>query len=149
MQSLPPDLEPINCLFLGAQSHVSALYPIASDQKIEVQSSSGILVDRSRLNERDFLGLQHGLRRMPVTDEPPQRKIDPFKGQFAIPGGFVHQDEDIDQAARSVRKPASEMCTLNSFILSAIQSATRETVVSRVFRTFDLPWRIGKLLLVV
>lgn len=28
-----------------------------------------------------------------------KRKIDPFKGQFAIPGGFVHEDEDLDQAA--------------------------------------------------
>lgn len=28
-----------------------------------------------------------------------KRKIPPFAGQFAIPGGFVHEDEDLDQAA--------------------------------------------------
>ena len=28
-----------------------------------------------------------------------KRRIDPFVGQFAIPGGFVHQDEDLQQAA--------------------------------------------------
>lgn len=27
-----------------------------------------------------------------------KRKIPPFAGQFAIPGGFVHEDEDLDQA---------------------------------------------------
>jgi ADP-ribose pyrophosphatase YjhB (NUDIX family) len=28
-----------------------------------------------------------------------KRRIAPFIGQFAIPGGFVHEDEDLDQAA--------------------------------------------------
>jgi len=28
-----------------------------------------------------------------------KRRIPPFVGQFAIPGGFVHEDEDLDQAA--------------------------------------------------
>ena len=28
-----------------------------------------------------------------------KRKVPPFAGQFAIPGGFVHEDEDLDQAA--------------------------------------------------
>ena len=28
-----------------------------------------------------------------------KRRIDPFIGQFAIPGGFVHEDEDLEQAA--------------------------------------------------
>lgn len=28
-----------------------------------------------------------------------KRRIDPFIGQFAIPGGFVLEDEDLDQAA--------------------------------------------------
>ena len=29
-----------------------------------------------------------------------QRKYDPFKGKFAIPGGFVHIDEELDRAAQ-------------------------------------------------
>jgi 8-oxo-dGTP diphosphatase len=28
-----------------------------------------------------------------------KRRIPPFIGQFALPGGFVHEDEDLDQAA--------------------------------------------------
>ena len=28
-----------------------------------------------------------------------KRRIPPFIGKFAIPGGFVHEDEDLDQAA--------------------------------------------------
>ena len=28
-----------------------------------------------------------------------KRRIPPFVGQFAIPGGFVHEDEDLNQAA--------------------------------------------------
>lgn len=28
-----------------------------------------------------------------------KRRIAPFKGQFAIPGGFVHEDEDLELAA--------------------------------------------------
>lgn len=28
-----------------------------------------------------------------------KRRIAPFAGQFALPGGFVHEDEDLDEAA--------------------------------------------------
>jgi 8-oxo-dGTP diphosphatase len=28
-----------------------------------------------------------------------KRKIEPHRGQFAIPGGFIHDDEDLDEAA--------------------------------------------------
>ncbi|MGC1788439.1 MAG: NUDIX domain-containing protein [Terriglobales bacterium] len=28
-----------------------------------------------------------------------KRAAAPFQGQFAIPGGFVHEDEDLDKAA--------------------------------------------------
>src|ERR1700739_1029385 len=28
-----------------------------------------------------------------------KRAAPPFQGQFAIPGGFVHEDEDLDKAA--------------------------------------------------
>lgn len=29
-----------------------------------------------------------------------QRKLEPFEGQWALPGGFVHMDETLDEAAR-------------------------------------------------
>lgn len=29
-----------------------------------------------------------------------KRRIPPFAGKYAIPGGFVHEDEDLDEAAR-------------------------------------------------
>src|SRR5580658_9273836 len=39
--------------------------------------------------------IQSGILRVLLVKRAPA----PFQGQFAIPGGFVHQNEDLDQAA--------------------------------------------------
>src|ERR1700721_3559248 len=39
--------------------------------------------------------IQSGILRVLCVKRAPA----PFQGQFAIPGGFVHEDEDLDQAA--------------------------------------------------
>src|SRR6202451_3462424 len=39
--------------------------------------------------------IQSGILRVLLVKRAPA----PFQGQFAIPGGFVHEDEDLDQAA--------------------------------------------------
>ncbi len=42
------------------------------------------------------------LRRIPLTHQVLliQRKYDPFRGSWALPGGFVNIDEDLEPAAR-------------------------------------------------
>src|SRR5580692_4839554 len=39
--------------------------------------------------------IQSGILRVLLVKRAPA----PFQGQFAIPGGFVHEDEDLDEAA--------------------------------------------------
>lgn len=39
--------------------------------------------------------IQNGILKVLLVN----RKIDPFLGQFAIPGGFIHADEELDEAA--------------------------------------------------
>src|SRR3954452_8812986 len=54
-----------------------------------------------------------------------QRALEPYRGKWALPGGFVHMDEDLDQAA--------------------IRELREETGVDRVFleqlRAFGAPGR--------
>jgi len=43
-----------------------------------------------------------------------KRLIDPFKGEWALPGGFVHEDETLDQAA--YRELAEETSVKNAYL---------------------------------
>jgi 8-oxo-dGTP diphosphatase len=62
-----------------------------------------------------------------------QRALDPFKGKWALPGGFVHVDETLDDAAR--RELAEETGLENVFLeqlytLGTVKRDPRERVVS-------------------
>jgi 8-oxo-dGTP diphosphatase len=62
-----------------------------------------------------------------------QRKLAPFKGKWALPGGFVNVDETIDEAAR--RELSEETGLTNVFLeqlytFGAIKRDPRERVVS-------------------
>ena len=43
-----------------------------------------------------------------------QRDLDPFAGKWALPGGFVHMDESLEEAAR--RELAEEAGVSNVFL---------------------------------
>jgi 8-oxo-dGTP diphosphatase len=62
-----------------------------------------------------------------------QRALDPFKGKWALPGGFVHVDETLDTAAR--RELAEEAGLREVFLeqlytFGAVARDPRERVVS-------------------
>lgn len=62
-----------------------------------------------------------------------ERALEPFKGSWALPGGFVHVDETIDEAAR--RELAEEAGLTNVFLeqlytFGAVDRDPRERVVS-------------------
>lgn len=62
-----------------------------------------------------------------------ERALEPFKGSWALPGGFVHVDETIDEAAR--RELAEEAGLANVFLeqlytFGAVDRDPRERVVS-------------------
>ncbi len=62
-----------------------------------------------------------------------QRGLEPFKGQWALPGGFVRLDETLDEAAR--RELEEETGLKNVFLeqlytFSAVDRDPRERVVS-------------------
>lgn len=62
-----------------------------------------------------------------------QRALDPFKGKWAMPGGFVHVDETLDAAAR--RELAEEAGLREVFLeqlytFGAVDRDPRERVVS-------------------
>src|SRR5258705_6108681 len=62
-----------------------------------------------------------------------QRGLDPFKGRWALPGGFVRVEETIDEAAR--RELAEEAGLANVFLeqlytFGAVHRDPRERVVS-------------------
>jgi 8-oxo-dGTP diphosphatase len=62
-----------------------------------------------------------------------ERALDPFKGKWALPGGFVHVDETLDDAAR---RELEEEAGLKSVFLEqlytfgAVERDPRERVVS-------------------
>jgi len=62
-----------------------------------------------------------------------ERALEPFKGSWALPGGFVHVDETVDEAAR--RELAEEAGLTNVFLeqlytFGAVDRDPRERVVS-------------------
>ena len=62
-----------------------------------------------------------------------QRALDPFKGKWALPGGFVHVEETLDDAAR--RELAEETGLENVFLeqlytFGTVKRDPRERVVS-------------------
>jgi 8-oxo-dGTP diphosphatase len=62
-----------------------------------------------------------------------QRGLEPFKGRWALPGGFVHVDETLDEAAR--RELGEEAGLKNVFLeqlytFGAVNRDPRERVVS-------------------
>jgi 8-oxo-dGTP diphosphatase len=62
-----------------------------------------------------------------------ERALDPFKGRWALPGGFVHVDETLDDAAR--RELAEEAGLRDVFLeqlytFGAVERDPRERVVS-------------------
>ena len=62
-----------------------------------------------------------------------QRALDPFKGKWALPGGFVHVDETLDDAAR--RELAEETGLEDVFLeqlytFGTVKRDPRERVVS-------------------
>lgn len=62
-----------------------------------------------------------------------ERALDPFKGKWALPGGFVHVDETIDEAAR--RELEEEAGLKNVFLeqlytFGGVNRDPRERVVS-------------------
>jgi 8-oxo-dGTP diphosphatase len=62
-----------------------------------------------------------------------QRALEPFKGKWALPGGFVHVDETLDDAAR--RELAEETGLKNVFLeqlytFGTVKRDPRERVVS-------------------
>lgn len=62
-----------------------------------------------------------------------QRALEPFKGQWALPGGFVQMDENLDSAARrelSEETGLSNVFLEQLFTFGALKRDPRERVVS-------------------
>ena len=62
-----------------------------------------------------------------------QRALEPFKGKWALPGGFVHVDENLDDAARRelVEETGLEDIYLEQlYTFGAVKRDPRERVVS-------------------
>ncbi len=62
-----------------------------------------------------------------------QRKLDPFKGQWALPGGFVEMDETLDEAARRELEEETGVKDLfleQLYTFSGVDRDPRERVVS-------------------
>jgi len=55
-----------------------------------------------------------------------KRRIPPFAGKFAIPGGFVLEDEDLDQAA--LRELREETGVSEVYLSSCIPSVNRDAI---------------------
>ena len=73
-----------------------------------------------------------------------ERALDPFKGKWALPGGFVRVDETLDEAAR--RELEEEAGLKNVFLeqlytFGEMKRDPRERVVSVAYYSLPLrPW---------
>lgn len=62
-----------------------------------------------------------------------QRGLEPFRGQWALPGGFVHIDEDLEQAARRELKEEAGLDNIfleQLYTFGRVDRDPRERVVS-------------------
>ena len=62
-----------------------------------------------------------------------QRGLKPFKGQWALPGGFVHEDETLDQAVARELGEETGLCQVfleQLYTFGAVNRDPRERVVS-------------------
>lgn len=62
-----------------------------------------------------------------------RRDLPPFKGRWALPGGFVHVDEEIDEAARRELREETGLTNLyleQLYTFGALDRDPRERVVS-------------------
>src|SRR5256885_3712484 len=62
-----------------------------------------------------------------------QRALEPFKGRWALPGGFVRLDETLDEAARRELEEEAGLKDIymeQLFTFSAVDRDPRERVVS-------------------
>ena len=65
-----------------------------------------------------------------------ERGIEPFKGQWALPGGFVRMDETLDECARrELREEAGiDNCFMEQFAtFSAVDRDPRERVITNAY----------------
>lgn len=72
-----------------------------------------------------------------------QRKNEPFKNQWALPGGFVDNDEDLETAAK--RELQEETCVVASNLQQV--KAYGNHIVTHVVIWF--PWHISQRLIVI
>ena len=73
-----------------------------------------------------------------------QRKNDPYKGQWALPGGFVEMDESVETSAQREAKEETGMSDLKLIQVGVFGSPDRDPrtrVISSAFMTLVRPYK--------